>query len=42
MSDVHRPSLVLELHPSKWMWCLVCQKQWSCPTEQERVNDSQV
>lgn len=28
----HRPSIVLELPPDRWLFCLVCQKPWPCPT----------
>lgn len=31
----HRPSLVLELPPDRWMYCLVCQKPWPCPDAPE-------
>jgi hypothetical protein len=27
----HRPSLVLELPPDRWLYCLTCAKPWPCP-----------
>lgn len=29
--STHRPSLVLELPPDRWVYCLACQKPWPCP-----------
>ena len=28
--STHRPSLVLELPPDRWVYCLACQKPWPC------------
>ena len=41
----HRPSLVLELPPDRWVYCLRCQKPWPCPDApadawRPRINDA--
>lgn len=32
MTSEHRPSIVLELPPDRWLYCLKCQKRWPCPS----------
>ena len=37
--STHRPSLVLELPPDRWMYCLACAQPWPCPDSQENPVD---
>ena len=33
--STHRPSVVLELPPDRWLYCLQCAKPWPCPDTTE-------
>lgn len=33
--STHRPSVVLELPPDRWLYCLTCAKPWPCPDSEE-------
>jgi len=27
----HVPSIVAELPPDRWLYCLICSQKWPCP-----------
>ena len=27
----HMPSIVAELPPDRWLYCLICSQKWPCP-----------